>query len=101
MRNIMKAATVESKFPLLAVEHDCIISKDADITVAFKIELPELFTVTSTEYEAIHSSWAKAVKVLPEYSVVHKQDWFVKENYSPDIQKNGLSFLILLISHKP
>ena len=44
MRNIMKAATIESKFPLLAVEHDCIISKDADITVAFKVELPELFT---------------------------------------------------------
>ena len=33
MRNILKAATIESKFPLLAVEHDCIISKDADITV--------------------------------------------------------------------
>ena len=56
MRNIMKAATIESKFPLLAVEHDCIISKDADITVAFKVELPELFTVTGAEYEAIHSS---------------------------------------------
>ena len=38
----MKAATLESKFPLLAVEHDCIISKDADITVAYKVELPEL-----------------------------------------------------------
>ena len=38
MRNIMKAATIESKFPLLAVEHDCIISKDADITVAFKVD---------------------------------------------------------------
>ena len=27
----MKAATLESKFPILSVEHDCIISKDADI----------------------------------------------------------------------
>ena len=35
MRNILKAATLESKFPLLAVESDCIVSKDADITVAF------------------------------------------------------------------
>lgn len=61
MRNIMKASTIENKFPLLAVEHDCIISKDADITVAYYVELPELFTVTNTEYEAIHSSWTKAV----------------------------------------
>ena len=93
MRNIMKASTIESKFPLLAVEHDCIISKDADITVAFHVELPELFTVTSAEYEAIHSSWAKAVKVLPEYSVVHKQDWFVRETYKPETGKDDMSFL--------
>ena len=93
MRNIMKAATIESKFPLLAVEHDCIISKDADITVAYRVELPELFTVTNTEYEAIHSSWAKAVKVLPEYCVMHKQDWFVRETYKPATDKDDMSFL--------
>lgn len=46
MRNVMKAATLESKFPILSVEHDCIISKDADITVCYRVELPELFTVT-------------------------------------------------------
>ena len=67
MRNILKSATLESKFPLLSAEHDCIISKDADITVAFKVTLPELFTVTSSEYEAIHSTWLKAIKVLPDF----------------------------------
>ena len=36
MRNTLKAATLESKFPLLAVEADCIISKDADITAVFE-----------------------------------------------------------------
>jgi hypothetical protein len=74
MRNVLKAATLESKFPLLTVENGCIVSKDADVTVAFRVELPELFTVTSSEYEAIHASWAKAIKVLPNYSVAHKQD---------------------------
>lgn len=93
MRNTLKASTIESKFPLLAVEHDCIISKDADITVAFQVELPELFTVTRAEYEAIHASWTKAVKVLPEYCVVHKQDWFVRETYRPDTAQEDMSFL--------
>ena len=37
--------------------------------------LPELFTVTSAEYEAIPAAWCKALKVLPEYSVVPQQDW--------------------------
>ena len=89
----MKAATLESKFPILSVEHDCIISKDADITVAYRVELPELFTVTQAEYEAIHSAWAKAVKVLPNYSIVHKQDFFIEESYTPELQKEDLSFL--------
>ena len=40
MRNTSKMTTLENKFPLLSVEHGCIISKDADITVAFEVELP-------------------------------------------------------------
>lgn len=93
MRNTLKATTLESKFPLLAVEHDCIISKDADITLAFRVELPELYTVTSVEYEAIHAAWCKAIKVLPDFSIVHKQDWFVKEHYQAELQKEDMSFL--------
>ena len=65
MRNLLKATTLESKFPLLAVEGGCIISKDADITVVYRVELPELFTVTSAEYEAIHAAWCKALRSCP------------------------------------
>lgn len=93
MRNTLKATTLESKLPLLAVEHGCIISKDADITLAFEVTLPELFTVTSAEYEAMHAAWCKAIKVLPHFSVVHKQDWFMAETYKPELQKEDLSFL--------
>ena len=93
MRNIRKSSTLESKFPLLAVEQGCIISKDGDITVAYEVTLPEIFTVTSLEYEAVHAAWCKAIKVLPDYSIVHKQDWFVKENYAPDLQNSDMSFL--------
>ena len=93
MRNILKATTLESKLPLLAVEHGCIISKDADITVCYEVTLPELFTVTSAEYEAMHAAWCKAIKVLPRFTVAHKQDWFVSENYKPELQKDNLSFL--------
>lgn len=93
MRNTLKATTLESKFPILSVEHGCIISKDADVTVGFRVELPELYTVTSEEYEAIHSAWVKAIKVLPDYSIVHKQDIFIRENYQPQTDKENMSFL--------
>ena len=98
MRNIMKAATLESRFPVQTVENGCIISKDADITVVYAVELPELFTVASAEYEAIHSAWAKAIKVLPDYTVVLKQDWFEKENYRPDMQRSAGVFTNIALS---
>ncbi|MDC1809386.1 TraG family conjugative transposon ATPase [Bacteroides uniformis] len=93
MRNTLKATTLESKFPLLSVEHGCIVSKDADVTVGFRLELPELYTVTSAEYEAIHATWVKAMKVLPDYCIVHKQDIFIRETYKPDTDREDMSFL--------
>ncbi|SFN88541.1 Bacteroides conjugation system ATPase, TraG family, partial [Paenimyroides ummariense] len=93
MRNTAKTTTLENKFPLLAVENNCIISKEADITVCFKVRLPELFTVASAEYEAIHSAWHKAIKTLPDYTIIHKQDWYIKEKYSPDLTKEDQTFL--------
>ena len=93
MRNVSRITTLENKFPLLAVEHGCIVSKDADLTVAYEVELPELYTVTGAEYEAIHGCWCKAIKVLPDFSIVHKQDWFIRETYRPELQKEDMSFL--------
>lgn len=93
MRNSSRTTTLESRFPLLAVENNCIISKEGDITLCFRVLLPELFTVGADVYETIHSSWNKAVKTLPDFSIVHKQDWYLKESYSPDLEKEEHSFL--------
>ena len=57
MRNKSKITTLESKFPLLSIEQGCMVSKDADITVAFRVELPELFTITSIECKTTNNSY--------------------------------------------
>ncbi len=93
MRNISKTTTLESRFPLLAVENNCIISKEGDITLCFQIFLPELFTVGADVYESIHSTWSKAVKTLPDFTIVHKQDWYLKEEYRPELENAEHSFL--------
>ncbi|GEM51452.1 transposase [Empedobacter brevis NBRC 14943 = ATCC 43319] len=93
MRNKSRITTLENKFPLLTVENNCIISKDADITVCFGVKLPELFTVASPEYETIHSAWHKAIKTLPDFTIVHKQDWYIKETYRPNLSEEDQSFL--------
>jgi conjugation system TraG family ATPase len=79
--------------PIMDVEHDCILSKQGDVTVVFKAELPEIFTLSDQEYEAFHQAWIKAIKLLPKFSVLHKQDWFLQSSYKPDFTKNDTSFL--------
>ena len=93
MRGTLKTSTLESKFPILKVENNCIISKFADITTAYRVILPELFTLTGEEYEALHGAWLKALKVLPDYTVVHKQDFFIEERYEAPEDGSERSFL--------
>ncbi|MCD8034307.1 MAG: TraG family conjugative transposon ATPase [Alistipes sp.] len=93
MRGTLKTSTLESKFPLLKVENNCIVSKFADITAAYRVTLPELFTLTGEEYETLHGAWLKALKVLPDYTVVHKQDFFIEEQYAAPEDGSERSFL--------
>lgn len=92
MINRHKISTLEQKFPLLSIEGGYIISKDADITAAFRVEMPELFTVTGEEYEAMHATWHKAIKVLPNFCIVHKQDWFITERYKAETGNPDMGF---------
>lgn len=64
-----------------------------DVTVGFKVRLPELFTLTSAEYAAMHGAWVKAIKVLPCYTVVHRQDWFLEEKYRAVTDRDNMGFL--------
>jgi conjugation system TraG family ATPase len=79
--------------PVYGVEHNAIVSKMGDVTVAFKVELPELFTMSNDEYEAFHHAWIKAIKVLPVNTILHKQDWFTEAKYKPEFAKEDNSFL--------
>ncbi len=79
--------------PVYGVEYNAILSKMGDVTVAFKVELPELFTMSNDEYEAFHHAWIKAIKVLPVNAILHKQDWFTEAKYKPEFGKEDDSFL--------
>ena len=86
----MKSA--EQIFPIYKVEHDAMLSVHGELTIAFELILPELFTLSNDEYEAFHQAWIKAIKVLPKQTVFHKQDWFLDSRYKANFE-NKDSFL--------
>jgi conjugation system TraG family ATPase len=90
MRKVKK---MEEVLPIWKVENNCLLSKQGDLTLAYQVTLPEIFTLTDSEYEAVHQTWLKAIRLLPNHSILHKQDWFIETSYQADIATKDLSFL--------
>jgi conjugation system TraG family ATPase len=88
-----KIRKLEEILPVYKVENNCIISKKGDITIAFRVELPEIFTLAISDFEALHHAWIKAIRVLPLHTVLHKQDWFSESTYEADFSSIEQSFL--------
>ncbi len=65
----------------------------ADITVGFRLRLPEIFTQSKEDYITLHSAIVKAIKLLPPGCIIHKQDWFTEEKYQPNLEQGDDSFL--------
>jgi len=84
---------IEKILPLTKVENGAILSANGDITIAYEVMLPEIFTLANRDYEAYHQAWVKAIRLLPQDSIFHKQDWFTESSFKADFEKAGQSFL--------
>jgi conjugation system TraG family ATPase len=90
----VSSRNMEALLPIWKVENGCILSKNGDITVAFEVHLPEIFSLSNEDYEALHHTWLKAIKVLLVGSILHKQDWFVKSGFEANFSNGGDNFLL-------
>lgn len=77
--------------PFMYIEDGCVLSKRGDITFGWKVELPTAYTVNESGYDSIIRSFMQAYRLLPPWSVVHKQDVFCYDRYSPGEQDFFLS----------
>jgi len=84
---------IEKILPLTKVENGTILSAHGDITIGYQVILPEIFTLADRDYEAYHQAWVKAIRLLPQSSIFHKQDWFTESGFKADFEKAGKSFL--------
>ena len=84
---------IDQALPIFDIEHGCIISKQGDMTLAFELTLPEIFSLSQQQYEILHQRWVKAIKILPAGSICHKQDWFLEKNFNPGSKSPQQSFL--------
>lgn len=88
-----KAMEMDSIFPLFSVENGLILSQKGDLTLGFKLSLPEIFTADSSKYQGLHDAFCRIIRLLPADYILHKQDAFFRLSYRADYGQADLDFL--------
>jgi conjugation system TraG family ATPase len=74
-------AELDNRLPIAEIAADCIVSKMGDITAAFALSKPEIFTLGRPEYEQLHQAYVKALRIMPPTTVFVQQDTYWKDQY--------------------
>lgn len=69
------------------------VNRRGCLTYGWEINLPVAYTVSGGEYDNMTEMMASAIKVLPPWSIVHRQDTYFRERYHYPEKESGKSFL--------
>ncbi len=80
----MEAIDIRDNFPVMNGGDGIILSKRGDISVGWEVQLPPAFRCNEEKYDSLVTSMASAIGLLPDYTIVHKQDIFMRKRYAEE-----------------
>lgn len=86
---IDKATDMADILPIQTITQDAIINGNGDITVGYRMHLPEVFTLSEKEAEYIHERLEALFKMLPAGTVIHQQIFYYTGKYSNEEYSNN------------
>ena len=78
----MEQIDIRANFPVMNGGDGVILSKRGDICVGWEVQLPPAFRCNEEKYDSLIASMAGAIALLPDYTIVHKQDIFMRKHYA-------------------
>lgn len=79
--------------PVYGIEGECILSKQGDYTVAYRVSKPELFTLSGGDYKTLHQAIVRAIHILSPNTILHFQDWYTQISYKSDTSSAATTWL--------
>ncbi|MBR1637420.1 MAG: TraG family conjugative transposon ATPase [Bacteroidales bacterium] len=67
--------------PVMDVVDGVVISKRGDMTFGWEVSLPGAYSLAEEDYDIIVNTFVSALKVLPAWTMVHRQDVFTYDRY--------------------
>lgn len=80
----MSKINLSSTPPIADTHGNMVFAASGNVVLAFETVLPEIYSLSENDFEEIHSGWFQSLKSLPTGTVVHKQDVYLKRNYSAE-----------------
>lgn len=84
------AEHLEKVFPLMGIVDDMIVSRQGDVTVGWDVSLPVAHSLAGRDYDDMVTALSSALKLLPPWTMVHRQDIYLGREYAGS---SGESFL--------
>jgi conjugation system TraG family ATPase len=80
----MKKINLSSHWPISDIQDNILFASNGNVVLCYRLHLPEIYSLSEKDFEALHGVWFQALKSLPVGTVVHKQDLYVKKAFDPD-----------------
>lgn len=80
----MEAIDIRDNFPVMNGGDGIILSKRGDICMGWEVLLPPAFRCNEEKYDSLIASLSGAIALLPDYTIIHKQDIFMRKRYSSE-----------------
>jgi conjugation system TraG family ATPase len=85
----MKKINVAAYHPIADIQGNVIFANNGNVVLCYSGNLPEIYSLSEKDFEDIHGAWFQAIKSLPTGCVVHKQDVYLKRNFSAENLPNN------------
>lgn len=91
MKMLSSTVSADKVFPVAGVFDDVVVSRRGALTIGWELTLPTMLSQNEDDYDEIVENIAAGIKVLPAWSVLHRQDFFRYVDYTPenDGQESG------------
>lgn len=80
----MEQIDIRDNFPVMNGGDGIILSKRGDICMGWEVLLPPAFRCNEEKYDSMIASLGGAIALLPDYTIIHKQDVFMRKRYSSE-----------------
>ncbi|WP_299780543.1 TraG family conjugative transposon ATPase [uncultured Formosa sp.] len=78
----MKRLNLMAYNPILDIQDHIVFASNGNVILCYECQLPEIYSLSELDFEAIHGIWFQAFKSLPVRTVIHKQDIYNKSKYN-------------------